>query len=121
MCYRTGKNAVCRRVRASFSPEIVQAEAVKGVGASSMDHQYHPVLLLLSFLFTKCSPVSCACVSAAYINTAPVVRRPHEDVQQSVCGTEVPNARSLAICDHRQERREGTRRESLIRHGGMTG
>ena len=86
-----------------------------------MDHQYHPVLLLLSFLFTKCSPVSCACVSAAYINTAPVVRRPHEDVQQSVCGTEVPNARSLAICDHRQERREGTRRESLIRHGGMTG
>ena len=29
-CYRTGKYTVCRRVRASFSPEILQAGAVKG-------------------------------------------------------------------------------------------
>jgi len=31
MCYRTGKRAVCRCVRASFSPEILHAEAVKGL------------------------------------------------------------------------------------------
>ena len=29
MHYRTGKYAVCRRVRPSFSPEILQAGAVK--------------------------------------------------------------------------------------------
>ena len=29
-CYRTGKYTVCRRVRASFSPDILQAGAVKG-------------------------------------------------------------------------------------------
>ena len=31
MCYRTGKYPVCRRVRVSFSPEILQAGAVKGL------------------------------------------------------------------------------------------
>ena len=31
MCYRTGKYTVCRRVRVSFSMEIVQAPAVKGL------------------------------------------------------------------------------------------
>ena len=31
MCYRTGKYTVCRRVRASFSPEIVHAGTVKGL------------------------------------------------------------------------------------------
>ena len=31
MCYRTEKCTVCRRVRASFSPEILQAGAVKGL------------------------------------------------------------------------------------------
>ena len=30
-CYRTGKYTVCRRVRAFFSPEILQAGAVKGL------------------------------------------------------------------------------------------
>ena len=30
-CYRTGKYTVCRRVRASFSPDILQAVAVKGL------------------------------------------------------------------------------------------
>ena len=30
-CYRTGKYTDCRRVRASFSPEILQAWAVKGL------------------------------------------------------------------------------------------
>ena len=36
-CYRTGKYIVCRRVRASFSPEILQAVAVKGLITSSAD------------------------------------------------------------------------------------
>ena len=31
MCYRTGKHTVCRQVPASFSPEILQAGAVKGL------------------------------------------------------------------------------------------
>ena len=31
MCYRTGKYTVCRRVRASFSPEGLQAGAVNGL------------------------------------------------------------------------------------------
>ena len=31
MCYRTGKSTVCRSVRASFSPEILKAGAVKGL------------------------------------------------------------------------------------------
>ena len=31
MCYWTGKYTVCRRVRASFSPEVLQAGAVKGL------------------------------------------------------------------------------------------
>ena len=30
-CYGTGKYTVCRRVRAYFSPEILQAGAVKGL------------------------------------------------------------------------------------------
>ena len=30
-CYMTGKYTVCRRVRASFSPEVLQAGAVKGL------------------------------------------------------------------------------------------
>ena len=34
MCYRTGNYTVCRRVSASFSPEILQAGAVKGLEAS---------------------------------------------------------------------------------------
>ena len=32
-CYKTGKYTVCRRIRASFSPEIVQAGAVKVLSA----------------------------------------------------------------------------------------
>ena len=31
MCYRTGEYTVCRRVRASFSPEILQSGAVNGL------------------------------------------------------------------------------------------
>ena len=30
-CYSTGKYTVCRRIRASFSPEILQAVAAKGL------------------------------------------------------------------------------------------
>ena len=33
MRYRTGKYTVCRRVRVSFSPEILQFEAVNGLMA----------------------------------------------------------------------------------------
>ena len=32
-CHRTGKCTICRRVRASFSPEVLQAGAVKGLKA----------------------------------------------------------------------------------------
>ena len=31
MCYRTGKYTLCGRDRAYFSPEILQAGAVKGL------------------------------------------------------------------------------------------
>ena len=31
MCYKTRKYTVCRRICASFSPEILQAGAVKGL------------------------------------------------------------------------------------------
>ena len=34
-CYRTGKCTVCRRVRAFFSPEMLQAWAVKGLSHAS--------------------------------------------------------------------------------------
>ena len=30
-CYRSGKYTVCRRLRTSFSPAILQAGAVKGL------------------------------------------------------------------------------------------
>ena len=36
MCYKTKYYAVCRRVRAFFSPEILQAEAVKGLKTSCL-------------------------------------------------------------------------------------
>ena len=36
MCCRTGKYTVCRRVSAAFSPEILQARAVKGLMPLSM-------------------------------------------------------------------------------------
>ena len=31
MCHRTGKYTVCRRARASFSPEVLHAGTVKGL------------------------------------------------------------------------------------------
>ena len=34
-CYRIGKYTVYRRVRASFSPEMLQAGAVKGLNCSA--------------------------------------------------------------------------------------
>ena len=38
ICYRTGIITVCRRVRAPFSPDILQAGAVKGlIGASEQN------------------------------------------------------------------------------------
>ena len=39
MSYRTGKYTVCRRVRAPFSPEIVQAAAVKGLSVKRVQKQ----------------------------------------------------------------------------------
>ena len=36
MCYRTGKYTACRRARASVSPDILQAEAVKGLKSSTV-------------------------------------------------------------------------------------
>ena len=50
--YRTGKYTVCRRVRASFSPEILQAGAVKGlsIGLWSLLRR-GPVSVLVIFIF----------------------------------------------------------------------
>ena len=39
-CYRTGKYTVCRRFRAFFSREILQAVAVKGLSATSQDSSH---------------------------------------------------------------------------------
>ena len=33
MCYRTGKYTICRCIHPSFSPEVLQAGAVKGLKA----------------------------------------------------------------------------------------
>ena len=38
-CYRSEKYTVSRRVRASFSPEILQAGAVKGLNTVERDHE----------------------------------------------------------------------------------
>ena len=40
-CYRTGKYTVCRRVRASFSPEILQAGTNEGVKVGSDDSHFN--------------------------------------------------------------------------------
>ena len=45
-CYGTGKYTVCRRVRAAFSQEVLQAGAVKGL-ITSLPHYAHPALPLL--------------------------------------------------------------------------
>ena len=37
MCCGTGKQTVCRRVRASFSPDILQAGAVKGLKGNEIE------------------------------------------------------------------------------------
>ena len=47
-CYRSGTYTVCRRVRAFFSPEILQAVAVKGLILSSV-----LILADLNFWFDK--------------------------------------------------------------------
>ena len=39
-CYRTGNHTVCRRVRASFSPDILQAGAVKGLNKIHFIHSW---------------------------------------------------------------------------------
>ena len=44
-CYRTGKYTVCRLVRASFSPEILQAGAVKGLKKTKGENL--PTILLV--------------------------------------------------------------------------
>ena len=50
MCYRTGKYTVCRRVPASFSPEMLQAGAVEGLTALL-------ALLLVRVLCNVCSAI----------------------------------------------------------------
>jgi len=42
MCYRTGKYTVYRRLRGSFSPEILQARTVKGL----IEKRVHVLFLL---------------------------------------------------------------------------
>ena len=43
MCYRTGKYTVCRRIRASFSPKVSHAGAVKGLKKCQqmLSHQWY--------------------------------------------------------------------------------
>ena len=49
-CYTTGKYTVCRRVHASFSPEILQAGAVKGLMVSSSCERSYSTIVMFSFL-----------------------------------------------------------------------
>ena len=51
MCYRTETYTVCKRVRASFSPEMLQAGAVKGLKLLSS----LPILMRESFWWWQCS------------------------------------------------------------------
>ena len=59
-CYRTGKYTVCRRFLAFFSPEILQAVAVKGLTShiflSSPTSYPPPTTFFLSNPFTYYSP-----------------------------------------------------------------
>ena len=55
MCYRTGKYTVCRRVRASFSPEIVQAVAEKGLkNLPTLTWLVFLSYIVLNFLGSQC-------------------------------------------------------------------
>ena len=58
-CYRTGKYTVCRRVYESFSPEILQAEAVKGLMLpfSIFSYVSFTVFISLPVPFSACLPV----------------------------------------------------------------
>ena len=40
MCHRTGKYTVCRCVRESFSPDILQAGTVKGLIPDNTSQKY---------------------------------------------------------------------------------
>ena len=40
MCYRTEKYTACRRVSTSFSPEILQAWAVKGLSQTGNNYVF---------------------------------------------------------------------------------
>ena len=55
MCYRTGKYTVCRLVRASFSPEIVQAVAEKGLkNLPTLTWLVFLSYIVLNFLGSQC-------------------------------------------------------------------
>ena len=58
-CYRTGKYTVYRRFRASFSPEILQAGALKGLKMALITH-------CLWGSFRILQPVTCG-ISYSYI------------------------------------------------------
>ena len=53
MCYRTGKYTVCRRVRVSFSPEILHAGTVKGKRGTEAKTHVGPI-----FFFKLCANFS---------------------------------------------------------------
>ena len=53
-CYRSGKCTVCRRVRASFSPENLQAGAVKGL----KPEKYSTASACRSQLLVSCDDMS---------------------------------------------------------------
>jgi len=56
MCYRTGKYTLCRRVCASFSPEILQAGAVTG-----LIHQYSVLYCHIKLTFFSTAYVFGSC------------------------------------------------------------
>ena len=71
-CYRTRKYTVCRGIRASFSPEILQAGAVKGLKVkkkvgdlSTYKWCYEPGLIALFALHTTSLPEKMNVMSGA--------------------------------------------------------
>jgi len=56
MCYTTGKYTVCKRVRAFFRPEILQAGAVMGLKALSFSKKKNVTITDLSNQFLTQPP-----------------------------------------------------------------
>jgi len=89
MCYRTGKYAVCKRVRASFSPEIVRAGAVKGL-KYSLEFLYSVCISLVSL--TTHNWTARLITTATRSRIAQSVERPTEKPGAIVTWVRIPGA-----------------------------